>query len=220
MEGFQTEQDGGKPVSLPPHSQRRLRGTLILGSTSDAQKGAATSALARPAGQDGTTVLHTVVARERLSTAVAACDGSIRTCRTSRPPVSSVIDNARVEIEPRPLTVAERSVLDLLLEADREGADALRQQARTALVVGRCDCGCPTVDFAISDDSPRATVSARLWPVEGRVDSQRAMPGQEHLPGEEVLLFVDDGLLSALELVFYTERPPESWPPAEDIRLV
>lgn len=54
------------------------------------------------------------------------------------------------EQAPRPLTARERSVLDLLLSVDLEGADRLRLQAADATVVGGCDCGCPSIDFTRS----------------------------------------------------------------------
>jgi hypothetical protein len=120
-----------------------------------------------------------------------------------------------MDIEPRGLTADERTVLDLLLSADVEGADALRQQAHGALVVGRCNCGCPTIDIHVPDNAaPRAVLSGRLWPVAGRV-----IPRDDAAPGQEVILFVDEGRLSSLELVFYTETPPAYWPLAADIEL-
>jgi hypothetical protein len=47
----------------------------------------------------------------------------------------------------RALTDRERAVLDALLAVEFEGVAALREQARTARVVGMCDCGCPSITF-------------------------------------------------------------------------
>ena len=47
----------------------------------------------------------------------------------------------------RPLTTRERAVLDALLLAEFDGVEDLRRQAKTALVVGECGCGCPSIDF-------------------------------------------------------------------------
>lgn len=47
----------------------------------------------------------------------------------------------------RPLTIRERTVLDALLSVEFDGVAGLREQARSACVVGRCACGCPSVDF-------------------------------------------------------------------------
>ncbi|KON75094.1 hypothetical protein ACIOWF_05630 [Cellulosimicrobium cellulans] len=47
----------------------------------------------------------------------------------------------------RSLTDREREVLDALLSVDFEGVERLRDEARSARVVGRCACGCPSIDF-------------------------------------------------------------------------
>lgn len=47
----------------------------------------------------------------------------------------------------RPLTQRERDVLDALLSLEFEGVTELRLQAKRALVVGVCGCGCPSIDF-------------------------------------------------------------------------
>jgi len=48
---------------------------------------------------------------------------------------------------PRPLTERESAVLAALLTVDFEGAERLREQAKTAQVFGGCACGCPSIDF-------------------------------------------------------------------------
>jgi hypothetical protein len=50
-------------------------------------------------------------------------------------------------MEPRPLTERERAVLDALLSVEFEGVEELRAQAADVVVVGRCTCGCPSIDF-------------------------------------------------------------------------
>jgi hypothetical protein len=47
----------------------------------------------------------------------------------------------------RPLTERERGVLDALLSAEFVGAEDFRRQSMAARVVGRCGCGCPSIDF-------------------------------------------------------------------------
>jgi hypothetical protein len=112
---------------------------------------------------------------------------------------------------PRPLTHAERAVLTLLLEVEFLGVDALRVQADSAVVVGGCDCGCPSIAFMVSDDAPLAPRStSRLAPTEGVVS-----PQDGSVPGE-IILFVDDGRLSYLEYVYYGARPTE-WPALDRI---
>jgi hypothetical protein len=47
----------------------------------------------------------------------------------------------------RPLTERERETLNALLSVDFDGVEALRLEAEQAVVVGGCDCGCPSIDF-------------------------------------------------------------------------
>jgi len=121
--------------------------------------------------------------------------------------------SVRVKIAPRPLTSDEHAVLDLLLSVDFDGATDLRAQARDATVVGRCDCGCPTVDLAVPDTAPTAGLLGRVSPVEGRVTAH----GDE-APGE-IVLFLKDGRLDSLEYVYY-DLVPTSWPPIDRIVTV
>ncbi|WP_438855108.1 hypothetical protein [Agromyces sp. M3QZ16-3] len=60
---------------------------------------------------------------------------------------ASMTDMTTCDAEPRPLTELERSVLARLLSVDFDGVAALREQARQAMVLGMCVCGCPSIDF-------------------------------------------------------------------------
>ncbi|WP_406051572.1 hypothetical protein [Kribbella sp. NBC_00889] len=51
------------------------------------------------------------------------------------------------DMDPRTLTTREREVLAALLSVDFPCVDNLRRQANEVLVVGKCSCGCPSVDF-------------------------------------------------------------------------
>ena len=46
-----------------------------------------------------------------------------------------------------PLTDRERAVLNALLSVDFAGVEELRKEAGHAVVVDRCGCGCPSIDF-------------------------------------------------------------------------
>jgi hypothetical protein len=105
---------------------------------------------------------------------------------------------------PRPLTSGERAVLGFLLDEDFEGVDQLRVQAASAVVVGRCDCGCPTIDLGLDADAPASNLSGRLAPTEAIVQIDGRAPG-------EVILFLDDWKLDSMEYVWYDLRP-ENWP--------
>ncbi|HVA59746.1 MAG TPA: hypothetical protein VNG13_04310 [Mycobacteriales bacterium] len=107
-------------------------------------------------------------------------------------------------------------MLHLLLSVDYPGVVELRQQAASALVVGRCDCGCPTFDVQVAEDAPLAAVTppARVSPVELRVS-----PLTDE-PVGEVLLFLDGGRLASVEYVFYVDEPPAEWPEPERLRVL
>jgi hypothetical protein len=124
------------------------------------------------------------------------------------------LQNGSVDIPPRPLTDSERAILDRLLEPDFGGAEELRQQASGPQVVGQCDCGCPTIDLAVSPESPRSPIASNVSPVEARVT-----PLGDEPPGD-LLLFLRDGCLASLEYVYYTCTPPDRWPDAERIDLL
>ncbi|PZS34728.1 MAG: hypothetical protein DLM59_04240 [Pseudonocardiales bacterium] len=115
--------------------------------------------------------------------------------------------------DPRRLISAESAVLALLLSVEFPGVDALRVQARSAAVVGGCDCGCPSIALSVPADAPLASgLSSRLAPAEGVVS-----PLGEGVPGE-IILFVDDGRLSYLEYV-YCDAPPTRWPSLDRISV-
>lgn len=115
---------------------------------------------------------------------------------------------------PRPLTADERDVLELLLSAEFDGASQLRLQAETAMSVGGCACGCPSVSLLVADGSaPRASLPSRLAPVELEI-----APDQNGIGGD-VILFVDDGQLSYLEYVSYTDETPKEWPRPSQLSL-
>jgi hypothetical protein len=115
--------------------------------------------------------------------------------------------------EPRPLSAPERLMLDLVLSSDFAGVAELREQARSALVVGGCDCGCPSVDLQTAVAARAARLDSRLVPSELEV-----VPVGKEPPGQ-VILFADDGRLSCLEYVFFDETPAE-WPDASRVRVI
>jgi hypothetical protein len=111
---------------------------------------------------------------------------------------------------PRPLTFRERSVLEKLLAADFAGAEHLREQVDTTLVVGRCDCGCPTIDLRVAAGAPPADVARSPVPSELRDTSVD--------PPSDVILFVKDGYLQSMEYVSYTSNQPQDWPDVEALQ--
>jgi hypothetical protein len=110
------------------------------------------------------------------------------------------------ETDDRPLTAAERAVLDLLLAGDFPGAAQLRAQAVTARVTGRCACGCPTVDLAVDETTPTVDVEDRV-----AVEAETSDGG--------LIVFVDDGRLSGLEYWTVHDESPVAFPPLERIHV-
>ena len=112
--------------------------------------------------------------------------------------------------ENRPLSERERKVLDFMLGVDDLRLEPLRTQASTASVSGHCGCGCATIGLAVDRTQARpahglgyAAVDARRRGANGTADYC------------ELILFVRNGLLSSLELVWY-ERPIPEFPSEED----
>src|SRR5262245_19952912 len=101
--------------------------------------------------------------------------------------------------DPRPLTDAEHRLLRWLITrgaaitgTDPKLAASFLPQLVALRVVGRCDCGCPTVEFALT--APELAVpgvTATLADVEGR-----SPEGTE----VGVILRASDGRLGELEL--------------------
>jgi hypothetical protein len=104
----------------------------------------------------------------------------------------------------RALHPRERAALAVLLAAEFAGAAELRAQAETVLAASDS----LVVDLVVDDSLPKAVVSRRV-PVEAAVN------GAGYLGG--LILFVDDGRLSALEYWWVTQEAPDGFPPASAI---
>jgi hypothetical protein len=106
----------------------------------------------------------------------------------------------------RSLATEERAVLDLLLALYCPEVSALRHQLDKAEVVGRCDCGCPSIHISVPEAVPSGALPDGVVPAELRVTPV----GDE--PESDVILFVRNGRLDYLEYVFYTDDPPRTSP--------
>ena len=92
---------------------------------------------------------------------------------------------------PRQLSLTERAILEFLLSQPFPGRVELKTQLASVKVVGRCECGCETIDLSVEESAcPRA-------PVKHRVAVEAATRVR---PGTNVLLHVVDGLLRELEV--------------------
>jgi hypothetical protein len=114
---------------------------------------------------------------------------------------------------PRPLTGREAETLEFMLSAGFPGDETLRAQAAGAVVIEQCTCGCATIDFGLDADAPVAPQLA-----DAPLVQTRARDMDEH--PVSLMLFVRDGRLASLEIVWYDESQmteefpaPEFWEP-------
>lgn len=101
----------------------------------------------------------------------------------------------------RALSETEVAVLDALLRQDFDGVEPLRVQASSLLARRGCECGCGTIELVPqAPDAPRSMAQGPV-PVEATVLDG----GGDAIGG--VLLFVNDGLLSSLEVYSFADAP-------------
>jgi hypothetical protein len=117
---------------------------------------------------------------------------------------------------PRPLSDAEKCIIDFLLSQEFPGADELRSQVDQTLAIGKCDCGCPTINLKVAESAPRSLPQSGRGPLpyEGSV----APGGDDPVGG--IILFSSDGYLSSLEFYGFEDSPPHDWPNLDQIDLV
>ena len=108
-----------------------------------------------------------------------------------------------IPVPQRALNADEKRVLDVLLTLEFAGASKLRDQLPHTRVVGRCTCGCATVDLSVdkSKAPPAPLVRGRPIPVEGVV------VGSDRQPIGGVIVFLDEGYLSMLEVYAFGNDP-------------
>jgi hypothetical protein len=114
--------------------------------------------------------------------------------------------------EERSLNADEARVLDQLLSLDFPGASELRLQQAHARVVGRCQCGCATVDLAVDISSAPPAQGVR-----SPIPAEAEVVGEGEQPPGGVIVFLKDGYLSGLEIYSYGE-PIRAWPAAGSLR--
>ena len=107
---------------------------------------------------------------------------------------------------PRPLTATERSVTWNLLErAGVPELDVLAQQLEAAQVVSKCECGCPTISMSV--DSTRARGTSYSGKPVATADYQ----------GGSIMVWIEDGWLSHLEIYWWSDDPPTEFPPLDQL---
>jgi hypothetical protein len=115
------------------------------------------------------------------------------------------------EPEGRPLTNAEEAILDLLVAPDFPGFEVLREQAKTARVIGGCECGCPSIDIDVDRaNTPPAPITSDGSPIVV-ADAHDQDPGRFC---EVMLWLTSDGYLHGVEL-WWLDTMPDVFPPPE-----
>lgn len=115
----------------------------------------------------------------------------------------------------RPLTEREREILNLLLSIDVAGIAELRSQALHASAA-RWDCGCASFDLQVDRQRALRSSIATSPAIEATTVER-----EDYRTTFDLLLWVDDGWLSGVEIVDYVDRhgdespdeipPPEAW---------
>ena len=115
------------------------------------------------------------------------------------------------ETFPRPLTAREAETLRFMLSPDDPRLARLREQSKVAVVTGKCACGCATIDLRV--DRGKASPVSGLCHAAINAQTPEFDPA---LGPKELIVFLDEGWLSGLEVVYYADVPPHEFPAIED----
>lgn len=110
---------------------------------------------------------------------------------------------------PRELDERERATLDFVLSVDDPRVEPLRAQTTSALVRSMCPCGCATIDLQVDRS---LAIPAPLGSPAIEAYKQGMMDGRTDDDPYSLLLFLDRGWLSSLELVWYGDKPIPTFP--------
>jgi len=98
-----------------------------------------------------------------------------------------------------------------MLSVDDPRIEPLREQRKSALVTGLCGCGCASINLAVDRGGNRpAAICSQPISADPAVGGTAEANG---MPNCGLLLFLDDGWLSLLEICWIAE-PPSEFPPA------
>jgi hypothetical protein len=98
-----------------------------------------------------------------------------------------------------------------MLEPSFPGRDALKKQVDVAEATGGCTCGCATIDLGVDAARARPAEVSNRVPVDAYAHARH---GDETFG---LILFVDDGYISGLEIYGTISDPPKEFPPPDRI---
>ncbi|MEV6983135.1 hypothetical protein AB0M95_17995 [Sphaerisporangium sp. NPDC051017] len=115
----------------------------------------------------------------------------------------------------RRLTELEHDVLGYLLSVEFPGVRELRHQLQGACVTGTWSSSgrSPSIYIKVGDNLPVAPILGEIAPVRAIVRSE------DGEPVGELILWLTDGKLSALEYAWVTDRMPSQLPHVKAIEL-
>ncbi|MFC7386332.1 hypothetical protein [Sphaerisporangium rhizosphaerae] len=115
----------------------------------------------------------------------------------------------------RQLTKQECDVLEHLLSLEFSGARELRRQLQDAWVTGSwsSDNQSPSINIKVADHLPAAPIPDDIVPVRAIVKSE------DGEPAGELILWLTDGKISALEYAWVTDCMPSGLPDVNSIEL-
>jgi hypothetical protein len=119
-----------------------------------------------------------------------------------------------VTAEGRPLTDLERHVLAHLLSVNFAGVNELREQVRLARVAHNWKPdGSPSFDIWLPPDVPVSSFDGNQAPIEAHVSA-----AEDPYIGE-MILWINNGKISALEYSWVTDDPPTILPNPSSIHM-
>ncbi len=119
-----------------------------------------------------------------------------------------MVDFELVAQFPRPLTELEAGILLRILESDFEGAVEYRAQVDFASVVGKCNCGSPTIHIEIDTAAPRAVSDEGYEPL----DFEGLVCACDGEPAAGIMIFSKDGYIVSMEYLDVQGTGTSEWP--------
>ena len=112
----------------------------------------------------------------------------------------------------RRLSEAESQVLTSLLALGFSGVTELRCQALSARVVGKCSCGCASVELEVDKEQCPPSSASRPIPAQATVLDPSGNP----VGG--VIIFLEGGYLSYFEIYSF-DKPIAVFPPLDHLQI-